>query len=364
MYFSGSNFMTSPSVLGTGSIQNSTFFAVALPVKGSAQGGLFGESVNNGQTLAYTPSIDGNIYFFAPNSAAANQLVSGPWGGTYGNPYLFTFIRQPAAMSASINNRLPAGASFSGSLVNFTGNNSSFYLGSQTVTSFSFNGQIAEMMVYNNSATMTATDRQKIMSYLAFKYGITLNPMPANGYLASDGTPFWGDATNIGYAFHITGVGRDSVSGLYQRQSVSADTGLVTLALGDPVATSNAANGATIGADRSFFVFSDNGGATTYLTGMSSVPGFTIRMGRIFRVQKTSWADQKITMKVRGATNKTYLLVSTDQTFASGVVAYAFSDSTIHVNSSVLADGAYFTFALMMPAPNSVSIRLVFWPLA
>src|SRR5260221_11351306 len=133
-------------------------------------------------------------------------------------------------MRASINNRIPTWASFSGSLVNFTRNNSSFYLVSQTATSYSYNGQIAEMVVYTNTATMTATDRQKIMSYLAFKYGITLNPMPAGGYRTSDGTPFWGDATNIGYAFHITGVGRSSVSGLYQRRTVNADTALVTQA--------------------------------------------------------------------------------------------------------------------------------------
>jgi hypothetical protein len=42
-------------------------------------------------------------------------------------------------------------------------------------------------VVYQNGA-MDATDVQKVESYLALKYGITLDQNTATDYLASDGT--------------------------------------------------------------------------------------------------------------------------------------------------------------------------------
>ncbi len=100
-----------------------------------------------------------------------------------------------------------------------------------------FNGRIAEFVVYNNSAAMTATDRLKIQSYLALKYGITLSPAAPVNYLASDGTTnMWTAADNTGYGRHITGIGRDDSSALYQKQSISIDTGIVAIAVGSTVA--------------------------------------------------------------------------------------------------------------------------------
>jgi hypothetical protein len=354
--FNYSNYMNSASLYGTGSIQNTTVFAITLPKPGSYNG-LFEEATNSGSNIgAYAPYSDNNVYFYAPNSP---YVISGAWGGTYGNPYLFTFTRQPAgtSMDVSVNNR--SVASVTSTLNSYSGINAPFYVGTWT-PGYNYNGQIAEMIVYNNNAAMTAAGRQKILSYLALKYGLTLNPAAPVDYLASDNTPFWGAVANASYYRHITGIGRDSISALYQKQSISADTSLITLALGDSVATSNTANVGTL-TDRSFFVFGDNNASAVFLTPFAGSGGINMRMARVFKVQKTNWMDQDITLKVSGVTAKTWLLVSTDPNFATGATAYPFADSTIHINSSKLASGVYFTFATARKGPNAVSNGIVMW---
>lgn len=55
-------------------------------------------------------------------------------------------------------------------------------------------GNIAEVILYD-VANSTATDRQKIRSYLAVKYGQTLDQTTPYNYIASDGSTIW-DATS------------------------------------------------------------------------------------------------------------------------------------------------------------------------
>jgi hypothetical protein len=52
-----------------------------------------------------------------------------------------------------------------------------------------FKGKYAEIIGYED--TLSDTERQKVESYLALKYGITLDQSTAQDYLASDGTVVW-----------------------------------------------------------------------------------------------------------------------------------------------------------------------------
>ncbi len=45
-------------------------------------------------------------------------------------------------------------------------------------------------------------------------------------------------------------------------------------------------------------------------------------MNRIFKVDKTNWADQNITFKLNGGNAQIYLLVSADANFGAGDAAY------------------------------------------
>ena len=224
-----------------------------------------------------------------------------------------------------------------------------------------FNGNISEIILY--SRKLSSLERQQVNSYMALKYGLTLGIGTPVDYLASDGsTKMWDAAANGAYAKHITGIGRDDRGMLYQKQSLSADTGIVTIAAGTAVAATNKDNTTTITNDLSFFTFGDDGGATTYLTPVTGIAGINSRMARIFKAQKTNWADQDITFRLTGGNAQTHLVVSTDASFGTGDVTYALNaDGTVTVNSSLLASGSYFTFARMITGPNGVNDGVTFW---
>lgn len=86
-----------------------------------------------------------------------------------------------------------------------------------------FNGEVAELIVYNVEG-LSDVDRNKIESYLALKYGISLgNNSDAIAYTNSSGTTVW--ASNAAYKYDIFGIGMDNGSGLNQTSSNSVNTG-------------------------------------------------------------------------------------------------------------------------------------------
>ncbi len=81
-----------------------------------------------------------------------------------------------------------------------------------------FPGDIQEIIWYRQD--VSNTERQQIESYLALKYGITLDQTTATDYLASDGTTkMWDANAGAGYNNDIAGIGRDDYSALGQVQS-------------------------------------------------------------------------------------------------------------------------------------------------
>lgn len=211
-------------------------------------------------------------------------------------------------------------------------------------------GQISELIIFDDTKTLTTDEMNRINSYLAFKYGVTLKTgtaanNSATDYIASDGnTKMWIAADNAGYGNRITGIGRDDTSGLYQRQSKSADQNAnVTIALGNSVKASNSDNSNEITADKSFFTFSDDNGSDAYnqdITTIVDAPEGLKRMARNMMVEKTSnWKDVEITLQLDDvdALYDYYLLVDNKITkLIAGQVS---------LNSSELVDGGTFTFA-------------------
>ncbi len=84
-------------------------------------------------------------------------------------------------------------------------------------------GKMPEAILYNTKHV--ATDRIKIESYLALKFGITLG---ANGtsmdYINGAGTVVWNQGLNSGYAFDIAGLMRDDDGQLYQNKAHSTNS--------------------------------------------------------------------------------------------------------------------------------------------
>ncbi|WP_254500430.1 hypothetical protein, partial [Salmonella enterica] len=73
-----------------------------------------------------------------------------------------------------------------------------------------FIGNLGETIIYG-SGNLTATERRKVDSYLAIKYGITLGRVNTDHYLATDETIVWNGTTNTAYNNNIFGVTRDDI---------------------------------------------------------------------------------------------------------------------------------------------------------
>lgn len=214
-----------------------------------------------------------------------------------------------------------------------------------------FNGELAEVVLFASS--MTADEKQRIESYLALKYGMTLKN--ANGtsknYISSynpdtaTDTPIWTAASNAGYGHRITGIGRDDKSGLTQKQSKSQEAGaLVTIAAGGAIASSNAANESVIG-NLSFFTFSDDNGKMDYTGTIPEAAGHDLAlMERKFKTQTINWtADAAVTLRldVTDPTALHYLIVYTTE----GTKLGKLTNGEITIKAGDLANGTEFTFA-------------------
>ncbi|MCK8482019.1 choice-of-anchor D domain-containing protein [Psychroserpens algicola] len=177
------------------------------------------------------------------------------------------------------------GVSGDGGTLNFTEfNNLSFLIGTGRSgiagrTSSQMNGMIAEVISY--VSPNSALNQQKIQSYLALKYGVTLQSSSSAyahsnhrqndvDYIDSQGTVIWDTSANSAYNYDIAGIGRDNASILNQKQSKSQNvesdgtgftSGFLTMGLTDIYDTNklNQSGNATNFNDREFLVWGNNG---------------------------------------------------------------------------------------------------------
>lgn len=71
--------------------------------------------------------------------------------------------------------------------------NSTYFIGrDRTFANRSITGNIAELITYTGIAS--ATNRNKVESYLAIKYGITLDQSTATNYTFSDDSTIWNNS--------------------------------------------------------------------------------------------------------------------------------------------------------------------------
>lgn len=122
-----------------------------------------------------------------------------------------------------------------------------------------FVGLISEVLFYNK--TLTAPESDKVHSYLALKYGITLENTvggPVGNYVAPNGTILWNAQSSAAYHNNVIGIGRDDAERLYQKQSHSLNDDLRIYV--NYLANDNASNFSTIFNDSSYVIV----GSTTH----------------------------------------------------------------------------------------------------
>ncbi|HEY9169545.1 MAG TPA: LamG-like jellyroll fold domain-containing protein [Lutibacter sp.] len=162
-----------------------------------------------------------------------------------------------------------------------------YWIGRNYDTQGSLKGRVAEIFTF--ASRVPDAGRQKIESYLAIKYGITLGATVAEkDYINSAGTKIWDITANAEYNYNIAGIGRDSISDLNQKQSKSLyTTNEVTIGLGG-LYTTNSANINEFKKDGDFLVWGCNNGAFsgTNTNTVTIATGVTTALTRIDRTWK------------------------------------------------------------------------------
>lgn len=223
-----------------------------------------------------------------------------------------------------------------------------------------FYGNIAEVISYSSRPSDAENDQ--IESYLAIKYGITLDQTTARDYVNSSGTTIWdGNSANDLYDSDIAGIGRDDNACLQQKQSKSVNSGsIVTMGLGG-ISSTNNTNLNSFSANNSFLIWGNDGNdADTPFNTVSELPGtVTERLGTIWRVDESGTVGNvSISFDLSALTNFTsrnnsdYQLIigpnsltpgtsdlSTGTTYSGGT----FNGDVITFDNIDFADAEYFT---------------------
>jgi trimeric autotransporter adhesin len=224
-----------------------------------------------------------------------------------------------------------------------------------------YQGGLPEVIVYNlDHVNSGGTERQRINSYLAIKYGITIDQTSATNYLSSAAAVIWNGTTNAVYKNNIAGIGRDDASGLLQVMSKSVNANEVcTVYNGSYTSfTLPAVNtdGSDISADNNFLIWGHDGAsATTYTTVITPLTFTTsatfYRMNRVYKAQKTGSGISNVT--VQGPNFAEYLLIADDASFTTNVVEVKLTNSV--GTTSSLGDGKFFTFGKARYTPGGVA---------
>ncbi|PCE63528.1 DUF7507 domain-containing protein [Sediminicola luteus] len=167
---------------------------------------------------------------------------------------------------------------------------------SNTSSTNSLNGRVAELLVYNS--VLSTNQRQRVESYLALKYGITLNANTNNqlgsvvgntnyDYRDSQGVIIWN--RNSQYRYGISGLAKDVFFGLDQRISSSIHSGSrVTMASNSDFNNDNLGGSRPgfSGSRNSLIWANDHGNLTETTTELPSI--VTSRIAREWKVQMAS----------------------------------------------------------------------------
>ncbi|WP_340015061.1 S-layer homology domain-containing protein [Paenibacillus sp. FSL K6-1318] len=223
-------------------------------------------------------------------------------------------------------------------------------------------GTIEEIIVYDHA--LTDAERQKVSTYLAIKYGYTLDQTIANSYVDSNMATIWDSTVNAVYTHRVTSIGRDDQSGLLQKQAKAQEQGsMLTIALGNSVEDTNSANKNDISNDSSFFTFGDNGASAEFKTPITKDEKKLLGMERIYKVQKANWAESQITLQVDGTGGNPalpqYVVISDDTQFGNPNTLHLIENGQVTLNTSNFGPNSYFTIATAAASLTAPDITLI-----
>src|SRR5690606_26035988 len=184
-----------------------------------------------------------------------------------------------------------------------------------------FIGHLGETIIYG-AGSLTETERRRVDSYLAIKYGITLGRVESNPYLASDETIIWDGSIATAYNNNIFGVAKDDIGLFEQKVSRSVNTAgsMLAVATTDNFTLPNAdASRTGFTNDKTYFLLGDNNTTATPLVNLTVAGNDGQRIQRIWLAQRTNTPGTlyfEADLSAYGASfaegNNVYMLVADD----------------------------------------------------
>ncbi len=321
---------------------------------------IFSEACSPSEFSLSAPASGGNYNWNAGNTTGDYQLTTA-WGGTTSQPYLWsnlysTVLGQTVSGTRQVVQRNGLTIASDATASTVTGSASQFDLGSD-LTSY-FNGKIAEIVVY--VGPIDGTQHSQIESYLAIKYGMTLDNSGGGtdgDYVASDGTTvLWDADANATYHNDVAGIGRDDDAALDQQRSLSSNSGAMVIMDKE----------ATMPADKDYMLWGNNNGSTTP-TGTGSHPDYDFILPRIWKADVTGSPG---TVQIRmiypnnGVVDNYALHVDSNTDFTAGTsdyIASSISGDTLTFDAVTIADGNFFTLGITSRGPGNIKANLELW---
>ncbi|WP_370086482.1 hypothetical protein [Ekhidna sp.] len=232
--------------------------------------------------------------------------------------------------------------------------NSYFRLGNNFNNTDSYDGKIAEVISYDTR--LSDSDRRDVVSYLALKYGVTLD-ISSDPY-TSEGVSIY---DNTSYANDIAGIGINLDHGLTQTSSISGSSDAIV----------NVVGGSSLGSG-DYVLWGSDATDKTLVQSTELPAAFEERMQTEWQVDVTG-SPGPVTVKVYvgGITNFNrrvksegmyHLLVNTSNDFSTITTSYEGSyfsgDTIVFVNVS-FSDNDFFTVSV--PVEASLHANMSLW---
>lgn len=332
-------------------------FYVSQVTNTSGANVLFTLSTNDGTSRNNNIGwYNGNPYFSLDGTATSTRRVHQGNGMQYGiNAAIIT--NSTTVVPRSYMNGIINTTAFAARKLNVSTATASVIGTSNAAATLPFSGDVQELIILSAPAGTYINDADliRINTYLAIKYGITLN----NGlsdYKASDNVVIW--SADPDYNNTIFGIGRDDATGLYQKQSVSTDESGIAISLGD-FAVLNADNAGTIENDKTFLMLGSkgrfDGGATSYaytagtaFKNKQSEADINYKLGYTLKAQTTNQENFTVNLKMinQNLINEAkYVLVSDNTDFIPGNTRIYTIDSDNTAHDVIINNGDYIAFA-------------------
>ncbi len=303
----------------------------------------------------------------------ANKWTSASAGGLIAAPYISSVAVNDSLATHYVNGGRVASSNLTTGA--FVTGNALWVWGTEAVGNYSVDGDIAEIIVYNRALTWVI--RNQVESYLALKYGTTLNQtidgdwdtIAWTSYRNGLGEIVWDAAAHLWYNNNIIWLWRDSRTSLQQRISRSAATwDNIILATIDDFVSPNQASYRTNPNDESYFVMWHNNGSTWFDASYDG--GINNRISRIWKAQTTNYTSGVYIAIQSGAlwlpvgmSTGSAIVVSSDTIFTSADTVVPLSTTGIYLYANAtIPNWSYITFvnqnlgSLTIDAPTTLNI--------